>query len=157
MTTRALDSHQRALDLAFRYLGHRDRTVAEVRRCLEGKRVDPTTIEATVAELGQQGYLDDARFARQFAEDRRALDHWGGERIERRLLALGIDRDLVATALAEQDAQAELEAAVDLLRRRLPAPPRDDRARNRALGILARKGYEPELAHDAVRAFERGA
>jgi regulatory protein len=156
MTTPTLDSRQRALDLAFRYLGHRDRTVAEMRRYLEGKRVEPAAIDATIAELGAQGYLDDARYARQFAEDRRALDDWGAERIERRLLALGLDCELVAAALAAHDGESELEAAVDLLRRRFRTPPGGDRARNRALGVLARKGFELELAHDAIRAFERG-
>jgi regulatory protein len=33
--------------------------------------------------------------------------------------------------------------------------PRTDRERERALGLLARRGYELELAYDAVRAFER--
>jgi regulatory protein len=78
---------QHALDLSYRYLGFRDRTVLEVRRHLESKRVEPDTIEQTVAELLAQGYLDDARFARRFAEDRRTLDHWGNERIERKLLS----------------------------------------------------------------------
>ena len=41
------------------------------------------------------------------------------------------------------------------LRRRLPGPPDDDRARERALGLLVRRGYELELAYEAVRAFER--
>jgi regulatory protein len=62
----------------------------------------------------------------------------------------------VATALADQDGDAELEAAVDLLRRRFPDPPDDDRGRNRALGMLVRRGYELELAHTAIRAHERG-
>jgi regulatory protein len=150
-----LDSRDRALDLAYRYLGQRDRTVAEMRRYLEGKRVDPATIEDAVAELTEQGYLDDARYARRFAEDRRELDHWGSERIERKLLALGVDRALVEAALGDQQAEDELDAAVALLRRRFPTPLADDRERNRALGVLVRKGYELELAHDAVRAFER--
>ena len=34
---------------------------------------------------------------------------------------------------------------------------RTDRDRERAFGLLARRGYELELAYDAVRAFERGA
>jgi regulatory protein len=107
-----LDSRDRALDLAFRYLGPRDRTVAETRRYLEGKRVDPAAITAAVAELAEQGYLDDARYAQRFAEDRRELDDWGAERIERRLLAAGVDPDLVAAALAQQAAEDELAAAV---------------------------------------------
>jgi regulatory protein len=141
-----LDSRDRALDLAYRYLGQRDRTVAEMRRYLEGKRVDPATIEEAVAKLTEQGYLDDARYARRFAENRRELDYWGTERIERRLLAVGVDRSLVEAALGDQEAEDELHAAV---------PPADDRERNRALGVLVRKGYDLELAHDAVRAFER--
>jgi regulatory protein len=150
-----LDSRDRALDLAYRYLGQRDHTVAEMRRYLEGKRVDPATIDDAVAELTEQGYLDDARYARRFAEDRREVDRWGAERIERKLLAAGVERALVEAALADQEAEDELHAAVALLRRRFPAPPADDRERNRALGVLVRKGYELELAHDAIRAFER--
>ena len=156
MVSPALDSHdQRALDLAYRYLGRRDRTVAEMRHYLEGKRVDPAAITTTVAELSAQGYLDDARYAHRFADDRRELDHWGAERIERRLLAAGVDPDLVAAALMQQANGDELAAAVALLRRRFPTPPADDRERNRALGVLVRKGYESELAHEAVRALER--
>jgi regulatory protein len=154
VTTPTLDSRQRALDLAYRYLGQRDRTVTEVRRYLEGKRVDPATIDEAVADLGDQGYLDDARYALQFAEDRRTLDDWGTERIERKLRNAGVAADLVDAALAAQDASAELEAAVGLLRRRFREPPADDRERNRALGILVRKGYDLELAHDAIRAYE---
>ena len=47
-----------------------------MRRHLEAKRVEPDTIEAALAELGEQGYLDDARYAQRFAEDRRTLDDW---------------------------------------------------------------------------------
>ena len=157
MASPTLDSRDRALDLAYRYLGRRDCTVAEMRRYLEGKRVDPATIEEAVAELTEQGYVDDARYARRFAQDRRELDHWGAERIERRLVTAGVDRALVEAALADQEAGDELHAAVALLRRRFPTPPTDDRERNRALGVLVRKGYELELAHDAIRAFERCA
>jgi regulatory protein len=146
---------QDALDAAYRYLGFRDRTVAEVRRHLERKRVEPELIDETVAELGRQGYLDDARFARRYAEDRRTLDAWGPDRIERKLRAAGVAGELVAAALAERDAADELAAAVQLLGRRLRAAPGSDRERERALALLVRKGYDLELAYDAVRAFER--
>jgi len=148
---------QEALDLAFSYLGHRDRTVAEVRRHLERKRVEPAAIDGALAELGRLGYLDDARYAQRFAEDRRRLDAWGAERIGRRLVALGVPPEVAAAAIGTNDDHDELAAAVDLLRRRIGRPPETDRDRERALGLLARRGYELELAYDAVRAFERGA
>jgi regulatory protein len=142
---------QHARDLAWRALNRREHTVAEVARLLARKRVEPAVIDAVVGELGEQGYLDDASFAQRFAEDRRRLDGWGAERIERRLLGLGIERELVAAAIGCQGADEELEAAVALLQRRFPDPPATPRDCERALGMLVRKGYELELAHDAIR------
>jgi regulatory protein len=159
LVTRASDPRaqlQDALDLSFSYLGHRDRTVAEVRRHLERKRVEPAGIDAAIEELERLDYLDDARFARRFAEDRRRLDAWGADRIERRLLALGVEPPVAAAAVAAGDGHDELAAALAVLRRRVRRPPQSDRDRERALGLLARRGYELELAYDAVRAFERG-
>lgn len=151
---RVIDPEQRlqhARDLAWRALNLRDRTVAELARLLAGKRVEAAEIEAVLGELREQGYLDDARYAQRFAEDRRRLDEWGAERIERKLLALGVDRDLIAAALSDQDATGELDAALALLARRFPVPPATPRERDRALGVLVRKGYELELAYDALR------
>lgn len=155
---RALDPElvlQEALDLAFRYLERRDRTVLEMRRYLEGKRVEPCAIEHALARLGEQGYLDDVRFARQFAEDKRLLDDWGADRIERRLVALGVPSEIVAAASGARDRGVELAAAVALLRRRFPALSDDPRERQRAHGVLVRKGYDAELAWDALRAHAR--
>lgn len=146
---------QRALDDAYRYLARRDRTVSEMRRHLERRRAEPDAIEQAVADLRDQGYLDDARYARAFAEDRRALDGWGPDRIARKLAQAGVDPDHVDAALAQRGPREELEAAVRVLRQRLRVAPADDRGRERALGLLARRGYDLELAYEAVRAFGR--
>jgi regulatory protein len=55
--------------------------------------------------------------------------------------------------VGEQDHDDELEAAVALLRRRVPTAPTTPRERDRALGMLVRKGYELELAYDALRRY----
>jgi len=146
---------QHALDLAYRHLGRRARTEAEVRRHLEDRLVEPDTAEAALAELARAGYLDDAGYAERFAEDRRTLDGWGPERIERRLLELGVEPGLVARALGARDAGEERAAAVALLARRFPALLQTERDRARALGMLVRKGYDLEAAHDAIRAYAR--
>ena len=145
----------RALELGYRYLNRRDRTKAQVAAHLESREVPAAAIGEAVETLERQGYLDDARYARAFAEDRRALDGWGPERIERTLLAAGVDERLVAAAVGTRDAAEELEAALELLRRRFHEVPADDRARASALGMLVRKGYGVDFACDAVRAFER--
>ncbi len=145
---------ERAVELAYRSISRRDRTVAEVRACLEGKRVEPEAIEHALGELDAAGFLDDARFAGRFAEDKRSLEQWGRERIERELLRRGVPAELVDPAAAERGREDELEAAIGVLAGRAPALD-SDRERNRAWRLLVRKGYEPELAYEAVRAHGR--
>lgn len=164
---------QKALDLAYAYVNPRDRTASEVRQRLQRRNVSEELTERAIQILGDQGLLDDARFARLFVADKRTLEQWGSERIRRGLLSRGIDRHLVEAALAEDPApgalagpgaadgpdtepESELDRALALLHRRFPNAPEDRRDRNRALGMLLRKGYESELALDALAAYARG-
>ena len=142
---------ERARALAWRALDRRERTELELRGILAGKRVAPDEADVVVRELLESGFVDDAAFARRFADDRRRLDAWGAQRIGRRLSALGVASEHVAAALDERDHEGEVEAALALLRRRVPTPPCTERERDRALGMLLRKGYELELARDALR------
>ncbi|HWE10254.1 MAG TPA: RecX family transcriptional regulator [Solirubrobacteraceae bacterium] len=152
---------QRALDVAYALINRRDRSVSEVRAQLERKGMAEPVREAAVRTLSEQGFLDDERFARLFVADKRELEQWGNERIRRGLLARGIERELADAALThagvqEDDVQSELDRALALLRRRFPHPPEDGRERERALGVLLRKGYESELALEALAAHSRG-
>jgi regulatory protein len=157
---------ERALGFACAYLDRRDRTVSEVRSHLERKAVQGALIENCLRTLVEQGLLDDARYAELFASDKRELEQWGSERIRRGLLSRGIDRDLVEAALSAETADrsgdgepedTELGRALTVLRRRFPSPPADGRERERALGVLLRKGYESDLAVEAVTMHARGA
>ena len=146
----------RAVELAYRALSSRDRTISEMRAWLERKRVEPDAIDHAVAELQAAGFLDDARYAERFAEDKRGIERWGAERIERELLRRGIEPETVARAVAGFGRDHELAAALELLAERVP-PPGDERERDRAWRLLVRKGYESEIAYDAVRAHGAAA
>jgi regulatory protein len=163
----------RGFHVAYAYLNRRERTVAEVRSRLEKAEIAPDEIEVVLAELLEFGSLDDAHYAQMFAQDKRALEAWGNDRIARVLRERGVDRELVETALAEADgaasvaagpgcdwddiADGELARAIALLVRRFPAGPAEGRDRERAFGVLARKGYESDMAADAVREWARRA
>ncbi|MBV9802895.1 MAG: regulatory protein RecX [Solirubrobacterales bacterium] len=147
------DGLDRALATGYRYLNRRERTQAEMRARLSRASADPAEVERALEILLEQGYLDDARFARLFAQDKRELDQWGSDRIRRTLLARGVDRELVDDALEDQPGNdSERERAVALLRRRFPSPPRDRRERERAFGMLLRRGYDSDLALEAIAA-----
>jgi regulatory protein len=157
---------QRAIDLACAHLNRRERTVAEVRSQLERKGVSGAHADEAVRVLLDQHLLDDERFAEMFVADKRELEQWGTERIRRGLSARGVEGEVAERALAAPNPdqlgddrsghEVELGRALELLRRRFPQPPRERRERDRALGVLLRKGYEQELAIDALNAHARG-
>jgi regulatory protein len=118
--------------------------------------VEPDAIADAVEELTAAGLLDDARFARRFAEDKRELERWGSERIARDLHRRGIAPDLIERVIADRTREAELGTALVLLEQRVPRP-RDDRERDRAWRLLIRRGYDSEVAYEAVRRHESGA
>jgi regulatory protein len=107
-----------------------------------------------IALLAEAGAIDDASFARRYAEDKRLLAGWGPERIARSLERRGVPREHVEAALAAEDEAGQLERAVALLGAR-GIRCDSERERERALGLLVRRGYALELAYEAVRATER--
>ena len=151
-----VDPLDHALALAHRYLNRRDRTVREMRLHLHGKVSDPAAADEALAILQDQGLLDDVRFARLYAEDKRTLEQWGSERIRSSLLGRGIEPELVEEALDDGLAEPDLERALEVLRRRFPEPPRERRDRERAFGVLVRKGYDVEVAVEALTVHSRG-
>jgi regulatory protein len=156
----ALDTEaglERALSLAYRYLNSRERTRAEMRTHLQRKGIDARDVERSIQALVEQGYLDDARFAHLFVQDKRELEGWGADRIRQVLRTRGVDAEVVVEALAEheKDSEGEVERALGVLRRRFPSPPRERRERDRALGVLLRQGYDSELALEAIAAHAR--
>ena len=153
----AEDRLEHALGLAFRQLNRRDRTVSEIEHHLAAQQVEAGAAGRAVKRLCEQGYLDDARFARLFIADKRELEQWGNERIRRTLRKRGIDRELIDGELAKGPEDGELARALMLLRRRFPSPPRDRREREQALGMMVRKGFDNELALDALSSYRSEA
>ena len=145
-----------AFEQAVAALSHRERTTAELEAWLAERGHPPERIEAAIARLIETGGLDDARFARAYAEDKRELRGWGADRIREALAAKGLPRELIEAALGSGRPGEELERAIGLLARRGERPV-DERSRARALAFLARRGYDSETAHDAVRGYERAA
>lgn len=152
---------QRGLELSFAYLNRRERTEGELAAHLERRGVGPDTARACLEQLTRDGYVSDTRYAQMYVHDKRELEGWGSERIRRGLAERGVSRERIERALAEHETryatgESELDRALALLARRFPDPPRERRDRDRALGALIRKGFDSELALDALSAYARG-
>lgn len=144
-----------AFATALRALNRRERSTAEIAGWLEARGFDAAAIADAIERLSAAGTLDDERFARCFAADKRELDGWGEERIAATLIARGVDRELAEQTSSEEYSE-QTERAARLLAQR--AQPLDnDGARSRALGFLTRRGFSYEVAYDAIRAADRDA
>lgn len=140
-------------------ISRKDRTEAEMRQWLADREVEPEEIDRAIGFLVENLALDDRRFAFAYTSDKRELSGWGRDRIREVLLRRGIDRYLVEEALAGDtgaEAESEIDRAVRVLNER-GADLSDDRGRQRALGLLARRGYDAEEAYAAIRLAGRAA
>ena len=70
-----------AFDVAVGALRRKERTRRRARRLASPSGYGDREVDAAIARLVEAGELDDERFARSYAEDKRALRGWGSERI----------------------------------------------------------------------------
>jgi regulatory protein len=147
-------SHDDPLALALRALRRRERSRAELASWLADRGVEEPQVAETLNRLEELGEVDDARFARRYAEDKRELAGWGADRVRAALEQRGIAAAEIEAALAEEDSASEVDRATALLMRR-SEPLTSERSRARALSFLTRRGYPFEVAYEAVRACER--
>jgi regulatory protein len=141
-------------ELALRALSQKERTVAELTEWLRERWVTEEDVQAVIERLAADGVLNDERFARRFAEDKRELRQWGPERIADSLRARGVEDSEIEAAVSAEEGEEIVVRAVGVLAE-IGAEPIDDRSRARALSLLTRRGYPLEVAYDAVRTYER--
>jgi regulatory protein len=149
---RERDAYQRALEA----LATKERTAGELGGWLARRGFSLAEIEAAVERLTAGGALDDAEFARRFAEDKRELRGWGPDRIREALGARGLDHALIEAALAADGHDEQLARAIGLLERGGQSAA-DEPSRARSFAFLARRGFDSDVAYDAVRSLERRA
>lgn len=147
------------LEACLRFLEARARSAAEVRRrlLLHGYRAD--LVEGAIERLTELGMIDDAAFARAWVESRDRARPRGERALRQELARKGIDRAVADETLEERDLEhpdADAAAAKRLLQRHAAALARvtDPRARRqRAYALLARNGFDSELAAEVTRSI----
>lgn len=159
----AVDDPAVVLEAALRFLEPRERSIGEVRRRLSRVGYRDELVEGAIARLVDLGMLDDQAFARTWIESRDRARPRGERALRFELARKGIDRvtaEQTIAARAVEQPGADVEAAARLLARnaRSLARVEDPRARQqRAYALLARNGFDPEVAAAASRTFPSAA
>jgi len=152
-----IDDPSLVLAAALRFLEARQRSTSEVRRRLLTHGYRAELVEGCIERLTELEMLDDESFARAWVESRDRARPRGERALRQELRTKGIDRAIADATLEERDVErpdADAEAARRLLERHASALARvpDPRARRqRAYALLARNGFDPELASALTR------
>jgi len=146
------DLAQKTYDRAVRFLSYRPRSAAEVRRHLARAGADEALIAAVLDKLGEQGYLNDAEFARYWVENRAQFRPKGPRALRQELRQRGLAGETIETALAEVDAAGGAYTVARPRAARLAElVVSDPDAFRRKLGdFLARRGFDYETIREVV-------
>jgi len=109
---RTIDSEPVLYDAAVKILMRRAHSVSEMKKALIRRTADEGLIQKVIARLKQNGLIDDARYAKQFARQRTEIRHQGKYRVARELRARGVPDQHIEAAVEEASANSDEAAMV---------------------------------------------
>jgi regulatory protein len=109
---RKLDTEAELYDVALRALMRRAHSVHEMKRKLERRSDNKLLVQVVMARLKENGQIDDARYAKQFARQRTEGRKQGKFRVARDLRARGIPDRHIEAALEEAAKETDEGAMV---------------------------------------------
>lgn len=118
----------------------------------------PQAIDAIVAHLITNNFLNEERFAKSFARGKFRIKHWGKIRIVRELKIRQISKYNINSALKEIDEDEYLEAFYELSEKQWDSikEPNLTKKKKKLFDFLARKGFEQNLIYDAINNLSKG-
>jgi regulatory protein len=148
------DDRSKAREAALRLLAVRARSEGELRDRLRRKAFDEEIISGVLASLAEVGLVDDAAFAKAWADERVRLRPVGPVRLRQELLAKRVDAETAARVVDETYREhPELELARRALEKksRVSGGADDSRRRARLHSFLLRRGFSYEVASAALK------
>jgi regulatory protein len=155
---RQLETEAELYDVAVRALVRRAHSVHEMKRKLERRSDNKLLVQVVMARLKENGQIDDAKYAKQFARQRTETRKQGKFRISRDLRARGVPDRHIEAAL-EESAKATDEAA--MVRQRIERKLRsyrgviDEKKMASMYGSLLRAGFSTDVVRRELKAITR--
>jgi len=145
---------KRAKNSAYRYLTIRPRSNKELADKLHDKKFSDPVITAVLEHVTRLGYLDDGKFAAQWAASRIRSRGFGKRRLEQELRIKGISRDIIKetlTTLFEESAESDIARKEAEKKLRTLTRFEPEVRRRRLAGFLERKGFSSEIIRTILR------
>ena len=125
---------EKLYEAAVKALAHSARSTAEIRLLLEKRKASKTVIGTVLRRLRENGYLDDARFARWFVSARLENELQGPARVRQDLERRGVSPEIAREAVGRG---FEAMEESDLLRRHIARKLRPSRPFSRPSAVVS--------------------
>lgn len=143
---------------ALRALTRRAHSVHEMKEYLRVRAENPDDAVSVLQRLGEQNYIDDARYARDYARSRAQTRRQGKFRIARELRARGVPEKHIDAALeavfADTDERALVRARLERKLHQLRGPV-DEKKRASIYRSLLRAGFSADSIREELRALTK--
>jgi regulatory protein len=155
---RQLETEAELYDVAVRALMRRAHSIHEMKQKLERRSDNKLLVQVVMARLKENGQIDDARYAKQFARQRTESRKQGKYRIARDLRARGVPDRHIEPALEAASAETD-EAA--LVRQRIARKLKflrgeiDDRKIASVYRSLMRAGFSADVIRRELRSMTK--
>ena len=142
---------------AMAYCAYQERSRQQVRDKLAEWGQEPDAIERMLAELEQENFLNEERFARAYAGGKFRLKRWGRYKILQGLKLHRISEALQKKALTEIEPEDYWESLLYLLEKKSKSTLDKDpfNKKNKLARYAISKGYEQDLVWDALKELEK--
>ncbi len=153
-----LETEAELYDVAVRALMRRAHSIHEMKQKLERRSESKLLVQVVMARLKENGMIDDARYAKQFARQRTESRKQGKFRISRDLRVRGVPDRHIEAALKETAEQNDEGAMV---RQRIERKLRsyrgeiDERKMASMYGSLLRAGFSADVVRRELKALTR--
>ncbi|HYF32453.1 MAG TPA: regulatory protein RecX [Chitinophagaceae bacterium] len=127
------------------YCGYQERSHKEVKEKLYSYKLRKQTVEEIVSQLIEEGYLDEERFAVQYAGGKFRIKQWGRVKIVQALKQKGVSQYCIAKAINDIDESLYRKVLQKLADRKWTALKKESHLLTRlqkTRTYLLQKGYE---------------
>jgi regulatory protein len=152
---RQLETEAEMYDVALRALMRRAHSIHEMKKKLERRSDNKLLVQVVMARLKENGLIDDARYAKQFARQRTESRKQGKFRVARDLRARGVPDKHIEAALEETSKSTDEGAMV---RQRIERKLRsrrgeiDEKKMASIYGSLLRAGFSADVVRRELKA-----
>lgn len=146
-----------ARNIVLRRLTRAPQTRAQLAEALEAKGIPEDVSSQVLDRMTEVGLVNDAEYTALYVRSRRASRGLAPRVLAQELRAKGVDDELISAELGEITADEDRALAESLVARKLVSTAGlDPEARQRRLAsMLIRKGFNPGMSFDIVRAALR--